>query len=156
GMDRQIIGYSFYHFPETKDVFSKSMMFFSGVWFMYQNLDILFGQSKHFAEFLNDGTSFESGIGSQKSRPIPSISLEHILGHFIPFVPAEINIKIGWRRPVGIDKTLEIKIQFQRIHIGDIQAKRHDRIGTASPSNVIISLLLRMADDIPGNEKISG
>jgi hypothetical protein len=83
-----------------------------------------------------------------------AISLEDIIDHFIPVSPGKINIEIRWGSPVWIQETFKIEIQFNGIHIGDLQTKSYDGIGAASSSHMVKSTILGITDDIPGNEKI--
>jgi len=65
---------------------------------------------------------------------LTTISFENIVNHRISVLPRIIYVEIGWTAPFGIDKTLKIKIQLYRIHVGDAQAISYDAVGpTATP-----------------------
>src|SRR5690625_5063173 len=121
-----MIGHSFDHFCKTEDMSSIRMMFVGSVRLADQDVDIIFGQTKYFSQFTDDGPAFECVVCCQESSMIPSISFEYIIGHVISFIPAEVDVKIWRCGAVRIDEAFEVKIQFKRIHISDIKTKSDD------------------------------
>src|SRR6187401_1798134 len=53
-----------------------------------------------------------------------------------------------------IDEALEIKIKLNRIDIGDPETIRDKGIGATSSPDMMIACGLRIADDVPRDEKV--
>ncbi len=65
GMDREIVGEALDHLAVAEDVACVRMMFFIGEWCIDDRIDIGFGEADDFAEFADDGTTFESVVRRQ-------------------------------------------------------------------------------------------
>jgi len=65
GIDREIIGEALDHLSVAEDVSRIGMMFVIGEWCIDDRIDIGFGETDDFAEFADDGTTFESVVRRQ-------------------------------------------------------------------------------------------
>ena len=83
-----------------------------------------------------------------------AVALEDIVEHIVALQPGIIDVEIGRTASFRIDKTLKIKVELNRIHIGDPQAVGHHRVGPASAAYMVISAGHGITDDIPGDKKI--
>ena len=70
--------------------------------------------------------------GWEVCRRVRAQSAERQLGHVVALVPGKIDVEIGRRRALGIDKAFEIQVEFERLHVGDVQAVGHDGVGAAA------------------------
>src|SRR5690349_15261267 len=96
----------------------------------------------------------KGSIGAQQGYMLLSISLENIIHDVIAIGPAEINIKVGRRSSFWIQETYKIKVQFNRINIGDAEAISYNRIGATPPPYIVKSARLGIPDHIPVDEEI--
>ena len=81
---------------------------------------------------------------------------ENIIGHFISVFPGKVNVKIGRIFPVEIDKSLEIQVQFDGVHISNPQAIGDDAIGTGSTAHMVEVALLRKGHDVVIDQEVGG
>jgi len=79
---------------------------------------------------------------------------EDVIGHIVAVLPGEINIEVRGRSSVWIDKTLEVQIQINGIHIGDAETISYNTIGATPPSDIIITLVLSILYNIPVDQEI--
>ena len=84
------------------------------------------GKPKYFSQFPRDCIELKSRIGANQGNMIFSISLKNIVDHFISVEPGKINIKIRRGSSIWIQKSFEIKIQFNGIYIGDPETVSHN------------------------------
>ncbi len=67
----------------------------------------------------------------------------------LPIAPGEIQVKVGRRLAVEVDKALKVEVQLNGVHIGDFQEVGHHAVGPAPPPHVEIRLFLRIANNVP-------
>ncbi len=83
-----------------------------------------------------------------------AIGFEHILNDLIAVAPGEVDIEIGWGGPAGIQEAFEVKVQLNRVHIGNLQAESNDRIGSAAAAYIIEITVAGVLNDVMGDKKV--
>ena len=58
-----------------------------------------------------------------------AVGAEDVILNLAALIPTEVDIEIGRRGPVFVDKALEVEVKLDRIDIGDTQTIRHDGVG---------------------------
>ncbi len=53
------------------------------------------------------------------------VAFEDIIQHLVALLPGIVDVEVRWTGTLGIDETLEVKVQFNGVHIRDLQAVSH-------------------------------
>ncbi len=51
-----------------------------------------------------------------------TVAAEDVLDYGVALLPGVVYVKVGRRAPFRVDEPLEVKVQINRINIGDFQA----------------------------------
>src|SRR5262245_3692505 len=121
---------------------------------VHDGVYVRFGQTEYLSQFTDHGGMLEGAVGGEQSRVFATVAFENIVGHVVALVPGKINVEIGRRGTLRVDKALEIKVEFEGLHVGDIQAVGHDGVGAAAASNVVIAGGFGISNNVPGDEEI--
>ncbi len=84
------------------------------------------------------------------------IAFKNIVDNFVALIPAKVNVKVGRRAAVRINKALEVEIKGNGVDFGNAQAIGNQGICSAAAPNVVEAPHLRIADNIVGNEEVRG
>ena len=79
---------------------------------------------------------FELDIGATKSHVRRVEAFENIIENKIALAPRPINVKIGWRLSVFVQKTFKIQVKFYGANIGNTKAITHNAVGAAATAHV--------------------
>ncbi len=120
----------------------------------HQQVNLLLGQTVYLTQFPEDGAVPEGGNGPDKCRMFSAIPFKYVVQYLIPFLPGEVDVKVGWTGPLGIDETFKIEIKVNGIHIGNPQAVGNNGVGPAAPSHMVESTRHGISDYIPGDQEI--
>ena len=71
---------------------------------------------------------------------LPTVFLEDVRDDTVAVAPREVEVEVRWTAPLGVEETLEVQVQFYRVHIGDLQAVGHHAVGPAAPPDMIEAL----------------
>jgi hypothetical protein len=82
------------------------------------------------------------------------VFVKNILRHLISIRPTEVQIKIRRIFPVKIDKSLKVQIQFNWIHVGDVEAISYDAIGSTTSADMVEVFAIGKFDDIIIDQEI--
>ncbi len=118
--------------------------------------DVGFGQAEYLAQFADHGGVLEGAVGGEQGRVFAAVAFENIIGDVVAFVPGEVDVEIGRRSALWIDESFEIQVEFERLHVGDVQAVGHDGVGAAAAPDVVITGGFCVSHDVPGDEEIGG
>ena len=117
-------------------------------------VDFAFGQTEHLAQLTTKRIVLKSDRRAEQSHMVRAVFVENVLDDLFAVAPREIEVEIWWAATHGVEETLEIQVQFNRIHIGDFQAISHYAIGPAAPPDMIEALPDGKAHDVPSDEEI--
>ena len=96
-------------------------------------------------------------VGNDAGYFLVSVFIGYPLQHFVAAFVVKVDVDIGHRNAVGVEKTLEQQIVFQRVDVGNSQAVCHRRTGcrtTAGPNSHIH--LTRSVDKILHDKEVAG
>ena len=111
----------------------------------------------HAGDIAHDALRAEGAEGDDLRHGALAVFLPDILDHLTAPLHAEIDIDIGRAHAFGIEEALEDQAEAERVDIGDTEHIRDDRTSRrATPRADGDSLLLRVVDEIPDDEKITG
>ena len=82
------------------------------------------------------------------------IGFENIIGNIFPVTPRKIDIKIGRRTPVGIDKPFKIQVELDGIYVRNTKHISYYRVRTTAPAHKGIISFLRIPNNIVVDEKV--
>ena len=81
---------------------------------------------------------------------------KYVVDNVVTVAPRKIQVKIGWVGPKGIDEALEVKIQLNRINVGNAQTVGNYTVGTAATTGVEILLPVRIVHNVVVDEEVGG
>ena len=139
---------------KTQRLVQLCLLGFGRRFFLLQLLNFGGRKSNGFAQFPKNGPVLKRNVRAQKGHVLSSVSVEQILKHFVPVLPRKIEIEVGRTRPVRVDESLKIQIQFDRIHVGNVQAVGGEGVGARSAANVKKSSSSGVLNQIPIDEEV--
>ena len=87
---------------------------------------------------------------------VSTVCFRNIIDHFIPAIHTEIDIKIGHRNPLRIQKSLKKEIVFDRIQVGNFERISDQRSCTRTPAwTYRYAVCLAPADEVHNNQKVA-
>src|SRR5690606_453352 len=95
------------------------------------------GQAVNLAQFPDYRLIPEGRGGSHQCRMLTSIATKDIIVDMIAVAPREIHIEVRRILPLGIQKALEVKIEFYGTHISNPQTVGHYAVGTTAPPHIV-------------------
>jgi len=119
-----------------------------------QGINFAFRKPVHLTQFTDDRLPLKGVHRPKQCRMFVAVPFKNILMNIVAIAPRKINVKIGGRASFGIDKTLKIEIQLNRIYIGYFQTISYNRIGSGATSHMVKTTTHRIADNIPGDQEI--
>ena len=120
----------------------------------YLFVGLAFGQAKHLSHLVSDGALLEGDRGTKQCYVLGAISFKDVFDHTVAFLPRKVEVEVGRTAPLGIEETLKVEVQLNRIDIRDLQAIGHYAIGTATSTYMIKSLFHSEVHNIPSDEEI--
>ncbi len=105
---------------EDKILNFTSVAFSGGV--CYQGINLIGGQSVHLAQLAYYRFAPEGVDGAKECRVTVTVAAEDVLDYGVALLPGVVYVKVGRRAPFRVDEPLEVKVQINRINIGDFQA----------------------------------
>src|SRR5690606_12414113 len=121
---------------------------------VHKAIDLSLGQAVYLAQLAQDAAAAERAHRAHQCGV--GVLVEYIAIDVVPLIPAEVDIEIGGRMPLGIQKPLERQVQGDGIYIGDAQAIGHGAVGPATAAHVMEVSLAGMTADVVGDKKIAG
>src|SRR5690606_20789110 len=155
GMHAALVGEFLQQFAVFVHQPDHGILFMFGHRFSGQHIQFVFGKSKYFPYFAEDGAVFKFNIGSAESHMVPSVFIKYILKDGIPVLPAPVYIEIGRTVPVQVQEPFKIKIQFNGTYIRNTQAVTHDTVGPAAPPHNHETYLSTVLLIYTGDENLS-
>ena len=117
-----------------------------------QDINIGFGQTKHFPQFPNNGAVLKGNISAQQSNVRKT--LKDVAGNVVAIGPRKIDVEIGRILAVEVDEALKIQIELDGIHVGNPQNISNDAVGTAPSPYIKITFAAGVMGDVPIDEKV--
>src|SRR5690606_28557901 len=105
--------------------------------FFDNGVDLMVWKSKYLSEFAQYGTSLICHVRTQEANVVFSMPVEQILINFVTIVPCKINVEIGRRRPFRIEKSLKVKVKFDRVDIRDPETIRNHAVCATPAADII-------------------
>ena len=95
--------------------------------------------------------------GDDLRHTVGAVFMPHVFDHAVAAVLAEIDIEVGHRHALGIEKALEQQVVAQRIEIGDAQRVSNQRTSArAAPGPDRHAVRLRPVDEIGDDQEVAG
>ncbi len=121
---------------------------------LHKLINLTLGQPIHLAQFAYHRPPLKSIGSPQQCSMLATIFLKQILVNPVAFLPREIQVEIGRRSTFGIEESLEIEIQFNRVNISNTKAVGHHTIGTAATPHMINATTRSILHKIVSNKEI--
>ena len=88
-------------------------------------------------------------------RPVAVLVL-HVVDHAVAVALAKIDVKVGHRHPLRVQKPLEQQVVAQRVQVGDFQCIRHQRTGSRAASRADRAAIgLGPLDEVTHDQKVA-
>ena len=105
----------------------------------------------------NRGARLHGAESDDLGHILAAVLAGDVLDDLAPPPLAEIDVYVGQRHPFGIEKALEDQVEFERIHIRDTQAVRHQAARRRSASRTDRDAVIpRIADEVPHDKEVAG
>ena len=119
GVNTPLVREICHHLCYCVDMTSEFTLVYFGCRVFCQRIDFRLWQAMYFAEFAVNRLAPKSYRSTQKCSVVTTITFKNIILHIIAILPRIVDIEIGWRCTLGIQESLKIQIQFNRINIGN-------------------------------------
>jgi len=88
---------------------------------------------------------------------VGAVLLLHVLDHAIAAVLAEVDVEVGHRHPLRIQKTFEQQVVAQRIEVGNAERVRDERARARAPARPDRhAVVLCPVDEVRDNQEVAG
>ncbi len=112
---------------------------------------------EHTADVPHDGLGLHGAERDDLGDVLAPVLPRDVVDDLAPPPLAEVDVDIGQRDALGIQKALEDQIEVDRIDVGDAQAVRHEAAGgRPAPGADRNPLLPRVADEVPDDQEVPG
>ncbi|SMG02914.1 titin [Burkholderia singularis] len=112
---------------------------------------------EHAADIAHGRLRGHRAEGGDLRHRVRAVLLLHVLDHAVAAVLAEIDIEVGHRHPLRIQKALEQQVVAQRIEIGDTQRIGNERAragAAARPDRHTV--VFRPVDEVRDDQEVAG
>ena len=92
-------------------------------------VDLAIGHAERAADVAQHRARLQLAEGDDRSDPVGAVLLAHVADHLVAPVLAEVDVEVGHRDPLGVEKALEQEAEAQRIEVGDRERPGHHRAG---------------------------
>ena len=119
-------------------------------------VDLAVRHLQYAADIAQNAARLQRAEGYDLRHLVAPIALLHITDHLVAAVLAEIDVEIGHRHALGVEKPLEQQPEADRIEIGDGERVRNERTRarTAARTNGY-ALFLRPLDEVGYDQEIA-
>ena len=108
------------------------------------------------ADVLDGGLGGHGAEGDDLGDVRAAVFLGDVFDHFAAAPHAEVDVDVGHRHALGIEKALEEQIVFERIDVGDAQRVADQAAGRRAASRAHGNALgARVADEIPDDQEVT-
>ena len=83
-----------------------------------------------------------------------AVAFQEIGRHLVAIFPGKVDIEIGRRTSIGIQKALEVQVELDGIYLGDFQAIGNHAVGSATPADMREVVVPCIAHQVVGDKKI--
>src|SRR5688500_9485014 len=83
-----------------------------------------------------------------------TIEIKEMLVNLVTVVPRKIQVEVRWRRTLFVQEPLKVKIELDRIDVGNSQTIRHHAVRATAAAYIIMAALRRVLGQLVGNQVI--
>ena len=95
-------------------------------------VDEVVGQVEHPADVAHHRLRRHGAEGGDLRHRCGAVLLLHVLDHPVAAVLAEVDVEVGHRHPLRVEKALEQQVVAQRVEVGDAERIGHQRAGAGA------------------------
>ncbi len=111
--------------------------------------------AEHARRVARGGAGEHLAEGDDLRDRLAPVLLGHVAHHALASAHGEVDVDVWHRDPLGVEEALEQQLVAQRVHVGDLQAVRHDRAGRrAAPGAHGDAVLLGVLDEVPDDQEV--
>jgi hypothetical protein len=115
------------------------------------------GQVMHPRDVADHHLGAERAEGDDVGHAVVAVLPAHVIDDFAAAAHAEIDVEVGRRNALGVEKALEEELETERVEVGDAQQVGGDAAGArAAPRANRDAVLLGPVDEIPDDQEIIG
>ncbi len=113
-------------------------------------------QIEHPPDVAHRGARGHGAEGGDLRYRIHAVLLLHIIDDAVAVLLAEVDVEVGHRHPLRVEKALEQQRVLQRVEVGDAQAVRHQRARARTPSRPHrAAVVLGPVDEVGHDEEVA-
>ncbi len=114
------------------------------------------GHVEHAADVTDHRFRAQRAEGGDLRHRGVAVFVLHVLDHAIAPVLAEIDVEVGHRHPLGVEKALEQQVVAQGVEVGDRQAVGNQRAGAgAAPRSHRHAVVLGPVDEVRHDQEVA-
>ena len=120
-------------------------------------VDLAVRHLQHAADVAQHAARLQGAEGDDLRHPVAAVALLHVADDLVAAVLAEVDVEIGHRHALGIEKALEQEPETDRIEIGDGERVGDERAGArAAPRPDRNAMRLRPLDEVGDDQEVAG
>ena len=88
---------------------------------------------------------------------IPAVGIGNVVNDFIAPVHAEVNVEVGHRDPLRVQKALKQQVVLNRIEVRNLECIGDERAGTRAPSRTYGNTIgFTPTDEVHNDQEVTG
>src|SRR5690242_19590781 len=114
-------------------------------------------KTEHAADVFDRGARFHRPESYDLTDRLAPVLLPNVVDHLAPALEAEVDVDVGHRHPLRIEKALEEEIELQRTNVGNLERVGDERTRSRAASRSDgDATLARRFYEIVNNEEVPG
>ena len=69
-------------------------------------------------------------------------------------MPGKVDIKIGWVFPIEVNEPFKIKVEVNRVNIGDVEEVSNNTIGATASPDIEVIISAGIGNNIPVDQEV--